>query len=166
MNVLVFRSVAITLALSLAYTWLVSTFIGFSASIAKPSWFLALVPDRTVNVFLWSDLAHVFAVLIAAVPVALGVLRLLPLHSLRWALAVGLAPVLLQTVTSLFGEHLPSYQGPWWYQALGYWSLFKVALAPLLLTWLFSRLKPSNQPLHPTTSGGLTAAVVAGERRR
>ncbi len=23
-----------------------------------------------------------------------------------------------------------------------------------------------NQPLHPTTSGGLTAAVVAGERRR
>jgi TonB family protein len=24
----------------------------------------------------------------------------------------------------------------------------------------------SNQPLHPTTSGGLTAAVVAGERRR
>jgi hypothetical protein len=24
----------------------------------------------------------------------------------------------------------------------------------------------SNQPLHPTTSGGLTAAVVADERRR
>jgi hypothetical protein len=24
----------------------------------------------------------------------------------------------------------------------------------------------ANQPLHPTTSGGLTAAVVAGERRR
>jgi hypothetical protein len=29
-----------------------------------------------------------------------------------------------------------------------------------------SDLLPSNQPLHPTTSGGLTAAVVAGERRR
>jgi len=28
------------------------------------------------------------------------------------------------------------------------------------------RATPPNQPLHPTTSGGLTAAVVAGERRR
>jgi hypothetical protein len=150
LKVVALRTFGLALLLGFVYAWLVVTFIGFGAAIAKPSWFIALVPDRTVSVFLWGGLLQLIAVLVAAVPVALGLLRFQPLHTLHWALAVGLAPVLLQTVSSLFGETLPLYQGPWWYQALGYWSLFLVALAPLLLTWLFSRLRPSNQPFHPT----------------
>ena len=39
---------------------------------------------------------------------------------------------------------------------------------PQTITWngCEKAAPQSNQPLHPTTAGGLTAAVVAGERRR
>lgn len=106
MDILRLRHLLVILGLATVFFCLASVLIARMPFAAEPSWWMAIWPSRKVGVYVWFGLLNTLGAIVAAVPVAILLCRLVEHNRTRAAFLVG-APTALVMVASIVVHYSP-----------------------------------------------------------
>jgi hypothetical protein len=150
------RYLLVILGLVAAFYCLASILIERMPFTSETSWWMGIWPSRGVGVYVWFGLLNTVGALIAAVPVAILLIRLIDRDCVRAAFLVG-APTALVMIGSAIAHYSPLSRA----SAFIAIALFlAMLLAVPFLVWSMRALPSNNRfqrsrgPAHSASEGG------------
>ena len=108
---------------------------------AAPHWWHQLVPSSAIAVTVWFTLLNVSVAILAAVPVAFGLMRTIPVPNIRLGLVIGAVPAIYIVGGGLVEFGVPRTFAAWGIDAA---QFLAVALAVVIVQTLFWRRPLTN----------------------